>query len=149
MILSTLLAAGLSAALAAAAPHHPSKRQSSSSGNTTLVSDIPTISNYWGQIRPYADNSQTYFGVEYNGLPAGCGIEQVHQLHRHGARYPSECFTSFNLHKLMNLQPAVLMTGPTTRLSQPRSRTTLLKVETLLGHCPSCLHGATSWAADF
>ncbi|KZT58772.1 phosphoglycerate mutase-like protein [Calocera cornea HHB12733] len=54
-----------------------------------LVSDISIISEYWGQIRPYADNAPGYFGVEFTGLPNGCGIEQVHQLQRHGARYPT------------------------------------------------------------
>ncbi|EJU00483.1 phosphoglycerate mutase-like protein [Dacryopinax primogenitus] len=54
-----------------------------------LVSDISVISGYWGQIRPYADNEPGHFGVEALGLPNGCGIEQVHQLQRHGARYPT------------------------------------------------------------
>lgn len=39
-----------------------------------LLTDINQISRNWGQISPYADNADDYFGVEYVGLPEGCQI---------------------------------------------------------------------------
>jgi hypothetical protein len=39
-----------------------------------LLTDISKISRYWGQISPYADNPENYFGVDYIGLPEGCQI---------------------------------------------------------------------------
>jgi hypothetical protein len=39
-----------------------------------LLTDINQISRNWGQISPYADNAEDYFGVEYVGLPEGCQI---------------------------------------------------------------------------
>ena len=39
-----------------------------------LLTDITKIQKYWGQISPYADNSEDYFGVKYTGLPDGCQI---------------------------------------------------------------------------
>ena len=39
-----------------------------------LLTDITQIQRYWGQISPYADNSENYFGVDYVGLPSGCQI---------------------------------------------------------------------------
>jgi hypothetical protein len=53
-----------------------------------LVSDIGIISQYWGNLRPYSDNSPDYFGVNNTGLPSGCQVEQSFILHRHAARYP-------------------------------------------------------------
>lgn len=63
-----------------------SKRQSSSD---PVVTDVSTISAYWGQIRPYMDNPDSYFGVQNVGLPDGCQIEQVQILQRHG-EFPGE-----------------------------------------------------------
>lgn len=37
-----------------------------------LLTDIDKINRYWGQVSPYADNDENYFGVEYAGLPSGC-----------------------------------------------------------------------------
>lgn len=54
-----------------------------------LVTDIPTISRYWGQISPYADNAENYFGVQVTGLPDGCQVEQAHLLQRHAQRFPT------------------------------------------------------------
>jgi len=54
-----------------------------------LISDIDTISKYWGQISTYADNKPDQFGVTYVGLPDGCQIEQVHTLQRHANRFPT------------------------------------------------------------
>jgi hypothetical protein len=57
--------------------------------NETLLTDLTTISGYWGQITPYSDNPDTYFGVDWVGLPSGCQIEQVHTLQRHANRFPT------------------------------------------------------------
>lgn len=54
-----------------------------------LVTDIPTISRYWGQISPYADNAENHFGVQVTGLPDGCQVEQAHLLQRHAQRFPT------------------------------------------------------------
>lgn len=55
-----------------------------SSGN--VLTDLNIIQRYWGQLSPYADNDESYFGVEDVGLPDGCGIEQAHTLQRHAQR---------------------------------------------------------------
>jgi hypothetical protein len=55
-----------------------------------VIDDIDVISQFWGQITPYNDNKPNYFGVEKVGLPDGCGIEQVHVLHRCVFRSRSE-----------------------------------------------------------
>lgn len=62
--------------------------QASSTSNTSsqLVTDLNVIQRYWGQLSPYHDNAESYFGVEDVGLPAGCAIEQVHTLQRHAQR---------------------------------------------------------------
>lgn len=54
-----------------------------------LITDIPTISRYWGQISPYADNAEDFFGVHVAGIPNGCQIEQAHLLQRHAQRFPT------------------------------------------------------------
>ena len=53
-----------------------------------LLTDINTISHYWGQLTPYSDNDENYFGVQDVGLPSGCQIEQAHLLQRHANRFP-------------------------------------------------------------
>ncbi|KAF1349733.1 histidine phosphatase superfamily [Delphinella strobiligena] len=70
--------------LAASAP-----ALAASSINTTVISDLSVISQYWGQISPYSDNAENYFGVDDVGLPNGCQIEQVHTLQRHANRFPT------------------------------------------------------------
>jgi hypothetical protein len=45
-----------------------------------------------GQISPYADNVETYFGVQDVGLPDGCQIEQAHSLQRQANRFPTGFF---------------------------------------------------------
>lgn len=45
-----------------------------------------------GQISPYRDNDERYFGVEDVGLPNGCQVEQVHSLQRHAQRFPTDAF---------------------------------------------------------
>ncbi|GAB7349237.1 hypothetical protein MBLNU459_g8398t1 [Dothideomycetes sp. NU459] len=62
------------------------------STNQTLISDIGVISGYWGQISPYSDNAEDFFGVDDVGLPAGCQIEQVSTLQRHANRFPTGYF---------------------------------------------------------
>ena len=54
-----------------------------------MTGDIPTIQEYWGNLRLYQDIPANSFGVNRVGLPAGCQVEQVQVLHRHAARYPS------------------------------------------------------------
>ncbi|MCJ1456883.1 hypothetical protein MMC28_007249 [Mycoblastus sanguinarius] len=66
---------------------HNLPRQTSNS--TTLLTDLSTISQYWGQISPYSDNPESYFGVEDVGLPSGCQVEQAHLLQRHANRFPT------------------------------------------------------------
>jgi len=39
-----------------------------------LLTDIKQIQEYWGEMRPYADNAEDYFGVDYVGLPSGCQV---------------------------------------------------------------------------
>ncbi|KAK3678509.1 hypothetical protein LTR78_001806 [Recurvomyces mirabilis] len=60
--------------------------------NTTLLTDINVISQYWGQISPYRDNDDNYFDVQDVGLPHGCQIEQAHTLQRHAQRFPTSSF---------------------------------------------------------
>ena len=64
-----------------------------------LLTDVSKISQYWGQISPYFDNPENYFGVGDVGLPLGCQVEQAHLLQRHANRFPTgkipglvECF---------------------------------------------------------
>lgn len=62
-------------------------RQASSAAG--LLMDVNIISQYWGQISPYSDNPENYFGVEDVGLASGCQVEQAHLLQRHGNRFPT------------------------------------------------------------
>lgn len=64
--------------LALSSPTPRQRRQSS----PNLLSDLDTIQQYWGQITPYADNADNYFGVQDVGLPDGCQVEQAHLLER-------------------------------------------------------------------
>ena len=56
---------------------------------TKLLTDVSIISQYWGEISPYTDNSPKYFGVQDVGIPAGCQLEQAHLLQRHANRFPT------------------------------------------------------------
>lgn len=73
--------------LAASSPA-PRQRRQTSSNSSQLLTDLSIIQEYWGQITPYADNAENYFGVSDVGLPDGCQVEQAHLLQRHGARFP-------------------------------------------------------------
>jgi len=55
---------------------------SSAISDSDIVDDLDVISQLWGQLMLYHDNKPSFFGVEKVGLPDGCGIEQVHILHR-------------------------------------------------------------------
>ncbi|KAK6334071.1 hypothetical protein TWF696_002573 [Orbilia brochopaga] len=57
-----------------------------------ILTDLNVISQYWGQISPYSDNDDGFFGVQDLGLPNGCGVEQAHILHRHAERFPTSSF---------------------------------------------------------
>ena len=59
------------------------------SGPANLLTDLSTISQYWGQISPYSDNPEDYFRVVDVGLPSGCQVEQAHLLQRHANRFPT------------------------------------------------------------
>ncbi|ESZ93260.1 hypothetical protein SBOR_6360 [Sclerotinia borealis F-4128] len=52
-----------------------------------LLTDINQIQKYWGEITPYSDNEENYFGVDYVGLPEGCQVESVQVLQRHAQRF--------------------------------------------------------------
>ncbi|KAF3916049.1 hypothetical protein ABW21_db0203366 [Orbilia brochopaga] len=85
-----------------------------------LLTDLSVISRYWGQHTPYIDNDDGYFGVKDVGLPDGCGIEQVHILHRHAERFPTRSYTDGLLNenfarKILNwttANPAAQFAGP-------------------------------------
>ena len=67
--------------------HPPSIRQQAVN-SVDLLTDLSTISQYWGQLTPYSDNAEDFFGVENVGVPAGCQVEQTHVLQRHANRFP-------------------------------------------------------------
>lgn len=60
--------------------------------SSQVVTDLGVIQRYWGQLSPYFDNDESYFGVQDVGLPDGCGIEQSHTLQRHAQRFPTSAF---------------------------------------------------------
>ncbi|KAL9090005.1 MAG: hypothetical protein Q9165_005534 [Trypethelium subeluteriae] len=102
------------AAIANAVAAQQSQRQD------TLLTDINAIEHFWGQISPYADNAENYFGVEDVGLPDGCQIEQAHSLQRHAQRFPTssmedgendENFAS-KLNNFTSANPNASFTGP-------------------------------------
>ncbi|KAK6375842.1 uncharacterized protein PV06_01580 [Exophiala oligosperma] len=80
-------------ALAAASPYPRQRRQSSfNSSSSQPLLDLSIIQSYWGQLTPYADNAEDFFGVDATGLPDGCQVEQAHLLQRHGSRFPTSYF---------------------------------------------------------
>ena len=93
-ILCTVLAL-VAARLVEASPVKVVARQAAN--DTQLLTDLPTISGYWGQISPYADNTEDYFGVQWVGLPSGCQVEQAHTLQRHANRFPTSSWTIYFL----------------------------------------------------
>ncbi|EXJ76614.1 uncharacterized protein A1O5_01122 [Cladophialophora psammophila CBS 110553] len=87
-----LLAALPSLAASSPTPRQRERRQTSTNSSSDLLTDISIVQQYWGQITPYADNAEDYFGVSDVGLPDGCQVEQAHLLQRHGARFPGGTF---------------------------------------------------------
>lgn len=79
-------------ALATASPYPRQRRQSSGSSSSEPLLDLSVIQSYWGQLTPYADNAENFFGVNATGLPDGCQVEQAHLLQRHGSRFPTSYF---------------------------------------------------------
>lgn len=77
------------ATAASASPTLLQRQQGSGNATTDLLTNIAVISKYWGQITPYFDNNETYFGVNDTGLPDSCQVEQFHLLERHGSRFPT------------------------------------------------------------
>ncbi|RMZ92424.1 hypothetical protein DV736_g304, partial [Chaetothyriales sp. CBS 134916] len=75
-----------SSSLAAAWPSLPRQRRWGGDSGP-LLTDITQIQKYWGEITPYHENDEDYFGVQNVGLPSGCQVEQVHLLERHGSRF--------------------------------------------------------------
>lgn len=113
------------AATATASPTILDRRQGGSSANATLLTDLSIISQHWGQITPYFENNETYFGVNDTGLPDSCQVEQVHLLERHGSRFPTGFYDDGNndanfAQKLKNLTAAnasAQFTGPLSFLN--------------------------------
>ncbi|KAF2670479.1 histidine phosphatase [Microthyrium microscopicum] len=62
------------------------------SSGQIILTDLNDISQHWGQISPYRDNPDDYFGVQDVGLPDGCQIEQAHSLQRHAQRFPTSFY---------------------------------------------------------
>lgn len=63
LVVSTLLAVSVGTHF-----DHPARSEA------ILISDISQISSSWGQISPYTENAENYFGVESVGMPSGCQI---------------------------------------------------------------------------
>ena len=57
--------------------------------STELLTDLNTISQFWGTFTPYSDNPVDHFGVQDVGIPSGCQLEQAHLLQRHANRFSS------------------------------------------------------------
>ena len=85
-ILCIALAVDLFSIAASIPTTHHSKRRTE---EVQLLTDLVAISQYWGEISPYSDNAENYFGVEDVGLPSGCQVEQAHLLQRHANRFPT------------------------------------------------------------
>lgn len=122
-MLSTLAVVSTLSVLVASSPTLLDKRQSSS--NAALLTDINAIMRNWGQITPYADNAENYFGVMDVGLPDGCQVEQAHLLERHGARFPTSTFDDGandenfgqKIHNWTAANPSKKFSGPLTFLN--------------------------------
>ena len=85
--------------------------------STELLTDLSTISQYWGTLTPYSDNPPDHFGVQDVGVPSGCQLEQAHLLQRHANRFPSGWdYDGVNgqrfAQKVAGSAPTGLFTGP-------------------------------------
>ncbi|KAK5718141.1 hypothetical protein LTR17_015863 [Elasticomyces elasticus] len=118
MISLTCLAVVAFVGQTVAAPRSLKWRRQST--NETLLTDINVISQYWGQVSPYRDNEDSYFGVDDVGLPDGCQIEQVHSLQRHAQRFPTSSFDDglndehfgAKVYNFTSANPDAAFTGP-------------------------------------
>ncbi|MBW0530499.1 hypothetical protein O181_070214 [Austropuccinia psidii MF-1] len=56
----------------------------------------------WGNLSPFHSLHPTNFGIKFAPfVPTGCSIDQVHLLHRHGARYPTSDSSTTKFAKLI------------------------------------------------
>ncbi|KAI0995010.1 hypothetical protein K3495_g13171 [Podosphaera aphanis] len=46
--------------------------------HASLLMDVNEISEYWGTLSPYIENSGNSFGIEHTGLPEGCQVVRIH-----------------------------------------------------------------------
>ena len=116
----TVIALAVAARTVEASPAKVIVRQTTN--DTQLLTDLATISGYWGQITPYTDNAEDYFGVQWVGLPSGCQVEQAHTLQRHANRFPTSSWTFSCLNGTTNQYAQVLKrTASMTKPSQPKS----------------------------
>ncbi|KAJ5589862.1 hypothetical protein N7450_003834 [Penicillium hetheringtonii] len=75
----------------------PSLGNNSYVPNTPVATDVPVdgtsngaeIFKYMGNLSPYMPNPSG-FGVDEYALPPGSNITQMHMVHRHGSRYPTQ-----------------------------------------------------------
>jgi hypothetical protein len=138
-------------ALATATPA-PRYRRQSSSNSSSLLTDITQIEQYWGQITPYADNSEDFFGVTDVGIPAGCQVEQAHLLQRHGARFPGGTFDdgpndllfTQKAHNFTLLETTSSFTGPLSFLNSYQYQVGSAYL-TGIGASQSFMAGVTFW----
>lgn len=77
--------AGLPSGTQAFIPNEPLETSQAIPSNPDNIN----IFEYMGNLSPYFV-SPAGFGVAEYSLPSTCNITQVHLLHRHGARYPTE-----------------------------------------------------------
>ncbi|POW02248.1 hypothetical protein PSTT_12010 [Puccinia striiformis] len=62
-------------------------------GTQQAAGDDPDfiVSRHWGNLSPMFSLPSNTFGIKTGPeTPHGCSIDQLHLLHRHGARYPTE-----------------------------------------------------------
>lgn len=106
-----------------------------------------------GQISPYRDNDERYFGVQDVGLPNGCQVEQVHTLQRHAQRFPTSSFddgmNDANLAaKVQNWTAAnseALFTGPLSFLNSYEYQLNDTGLLTGIGATTEFTSGVTFW----
>jgi hypothetical protein len=139
-------------ALTTATPAPRYRRQSSSNSSSSLLTDITQIERYWGQITPYADNSENFFGVTNVGVPAGCQVEQAHLLQRHGARFPggtyddgpNDLLFTQKAHNFTLLETTSSFTGPLSFLNSYQYQVGSA-YRTGIGASQSFMAGVTFW----
>jgi hypothetical protein len=127
---------------------------SSSAGHAPTGTSYPSgfdITKSWGNLSPYVDAPG--FGVP-KGYPQGCELSQVHVLHRHAQRYPTESeldsglvltFASALQNATKKHPNTTIGTGPLSFLNEWNY---LLGLETLLpsGAATEAAAGADFWS---